>query len=192
MDNRLPSELPLSLLVTDRDTIAELCLRREGEPRDDYALEALRIGVLALRQARGQLDADLIQRESQRMLGALEAQLRSHAQAVHQQVGDKLREYFDPQSGRFHERVERLVKQDGELEQMLRRQIGGNDSELCKTLVAHVGDRSPLLKLLSPDESQGLMKALRDMVDVQLTQQRDRVLKEFSLDNKEGASGPVD
>ncbi len=66
----MPSELPLSLLVTDRDTIAELWPRREGDPRDDYALEALRIGVLALRQARGQLDADLIQRESQRMLGA--------------------------------------------------------------------------------------------------------------------------
>src|SRR5688572_18811007 len=79
-NGQLPSELPLSLVVTDRDTIAELWLRREGEPRDDYALEALRIGVLALRQARGQLDADLIQRESQRMLGALEAQLRSHAQ----------------------------------------------------------------------------------------------------------------
>jgi hypothetical protein len=185
--HQLPSSLFLSLTVTDRDTIAELCLRAEGDPRDDYALEALRIGVLALRQARGQLDADLIQRESQRMLGALEGQLRAHAQAVHQQVGDKLREYFDPQSGRFHERVERLVKQDGELEQVLRRQIGSTDSELCKTLLSHVGDNSPLLKLLAPNESQGLMKALRDMVDVQLTQQRDRVLKEFSLDNKEGA-----
>ncbi|MDZ4820201.1 MAG: hypothetical protein SGJ20_14635 [Planctomycetota bacterium] len=183
----LPNTMLLALNITDRDTITELAQRGDGEDRDEYALQALRIGVLALRQARGQLDADLIQRESRQMLGALATQLQSHAQQVQQQLSGALKDYFDPQSGRFHERVERLIKQDGDLEQLLRRQIGGTDSELCKTLVAHVGDRSPLMKLLSPDESQGLMKSLRDTLEFQLTQQRDRVLKEFSLDNKEGA-----
>ncbi|MEX2142316.1 MAG: hypothetical protein WD894_23810 [Pirellulales bacterium] len=183
----LPGSLLLALNVTDRDTIAELYHRPEGELRDEYALQALRIGVLALRQARGQVDGEVIQRESQRMLANLEHQLQSHAAQMQQQLAGSLKEYFDPQSGRFHERVERLIKQDGELEQVLRRQIGGTDSELCKTLLNHVGSGSPLLKLLTPDESQGLLGALRAMVDQQLSQQRERVLKEFSLDNKEGA-----
>jgi hypothetical protein len=183
----LPAELVLVLTVTDRDTIAELCLRPEGEPREEYTLQALRIGVLALRQARGQLDGDVIQRESQRMLASLQHQLQSHANLMQQQLTGSLMEYFDPKNGRFHERIERLIKQDGELEQVLRRQIGSTDSELCKTLVSHVGDGSPLLKLLTPDESQGLLKVLREMVDGQLALQRDRVLREFSLDNKEGA-----
>ena len=43
------------------------------------------------------------------------------------------------------------------------------------------------MRLLSPNESQGLMKTLRDTLEVQLSNQRDRVLREFSLDNKEGA-----
>jgi hypothetical protein len=183
----LPATLLLALNVTDRDTIAELYHRPEGELRDEYALQALRIGVLALRQARGQVDGEVIQRESQRMLANLEHQLQSHAAQMQQQLAGSLKEYFDPQSGRFHERVERLIKQDGELEQVLRRQIGGTDSELCKTLLNHVGSGSPLLKLLTPDESQGLLGALRAMVDQQLSQQREKVLKEFSLDNKEGA-----
>jgi hypothetical protein len=183
----LPVELVLQLNVTDRDTIAELCQRPDGDLRDDYALQALRIGILALRQARGQLDADVIQRESQRMLGNLQNQLQSHAIQLQQQLSGSLKEYFDPQSGRFQERIERLIKQDGELEQMLRRQIGGTDSELCKTLLNHVGDGSPLLKLLSPDESKGVLGAIRATVDEQLGQQRERVLNEFSLDNKEGA-----
>jgi hypothetical protein len=183
----IPATFFLELRVTDRDTIAELCLRPEGEPREEYALQALRIGVLALRQARGQIDTDAIERESQRMLANLQHQLQSHAAQMQQQLAGSLKEYFDPESGRFHERVERLIKQDGELEQVLRRQIGSTDSELCKTLVNHLGDKSPLVKLLTPDESQGLFKALRDMVDAQLAFQRDRVLREFSLDNKEGA-----
>jgi hypothetical protein len=98
-----------------------------------------------------------------------------------------LKEYFDPQSGRFHERVEQLVRKDGELEQLLRRQIGGEDSQLCKTLLAHFGQDSPLVKLLSPHESQGLLAALRQTLEAQLAAQRDHVLREFSLDNKEGA-----
>jgi hypothetical protein len=183
----IPFELLLRLTITDRDSIAELCQRAEGEEREEYALQALRIGVLALRQARGQLDADVIQRESQRMLASLAHQLDSHATLMQRQLAGSLQEYFDPKNGRFQERIERLIKQDGELEQVLRRQVGEKDSELCKTLVNHIGDGSPLLKLLTPDESKGLLGALRTVVDGQLAQQREHVLREFSLDNKEGA-----
>jgi len=45
-----------------------------------------------------------------------------------------LKEYFDPKSGRLAERLGRLVKRDGELEQVLRRHVGGDSSELAQTL----------------------------------------------------------
>lgn len=185
--NEFFSGLELNLTVTDRDTIEELAIYPGGEQREAFALNALRIGVLALRQARGRIDADLIQRETQRMLTLLEGQLSAHAAQAHEKLSSSLKEYFDPTSGRFHERVQQLVKSDGDLVQLLRRQFGGEDSELCKTLVAHVGQQSPLMKLLSPTESQGLLVALKNTVEAQLTNQRDHVLKEFSLDNKDGA-----
>jgi len=50
-----------------------------------------------------------------------------------------------------------------------------------------LGENSQLMKLLSPDQSQGLLAALRSNVEGQLTQQRDHILKEFSLDNPESA-----
>ncbi len=180
-------ELELQLTVTDRDTIDDLTTYADGDEREQFALNALRIGVLALRQARGRVDADLIQRETQRMLAALQAQLTAHTAQTHEKLSGSLKEYFDPASGRFHERVQQLVKQDGELERLLRRQIGGEDSELCKTLISHVGQQSPLMKLLGPNESQGLLAALKQTLETQLNSQRDHVLREFSLDNKEGA-----
>ena len=102
-------------------------------------------------------------------------------------VNTQLREYFDPDSGRFNERVKRLVSRDGELEQVLRRQIGTQDSELAKTLLHHFGEKSPLMKRLSPTESDGLVGALRGVVEEQLRSQREKVLSEFSLDNAQGA-----
>ncbi len=65
--------------------------------------------------------------------------------------------------------------------------IDGENSLFARTLVAHVGRDSPLMKQLDPQQSQGLLAVLKQTVDVQLTQQRDQVLKEFSLDNKQGA-----
>jgi gas vesicle protein len=183
----LPFSLHLELLVQDPETIAELHRYPEGPERDRFALVALRVGVLALRAARGQLDGDTIRREAQHLLQSLQDRLTDHGRAVHERVTTVLREYFDPQNGRFQERVDRLVRRDGELETLLRRLVGSEDSELCKTLLAHLGTDSPLMRLLSPDQSQGLLAALRKTLEEQLLAQREHVLQQFSLDNRESA-----
>jgi hypothetical protein len=185
--SELPFRLPLELTVEDADSIAELCQYPEGEERERFALNALRIGILALRQARGQIDGEQIRRESERLLLSLEGQLREHSTGIHDRLTGALGEYFDPKSGRFQERVNRLICKDGELEELLRRQVGGESSELGRTLAAHFGQESPLFKMLSPNESAGLMQALRDTLGDQLMQQRERILSEFSLNNKESA-----
>jgi len=183
----LPLTLHLDLVIQNPETIAELCMHPEGEPRERFALEALRIGVLALKTARGQLDGDLIRRESDRLLQSLHNRLESHSQLIHDRLTTSLKEYFDPNGGRFQERVDRLIRKDGELEQLLRRQIGSEDSEMCKALSTHLGEESPLLQQLNPDESKGVLAALRGTLDEQLQLQRNQVLGQFSLDNKDGA-----
>ncbi|MBM3969660.1 MAG: hypothetical protein FJ302_07330 [Planctomycetes bacterium] len=185
--SELPYSMALELVVHDPGVIAELSQHPEGEPRDEFAVNALRIGVLAMRQARGQIDIEAVRRESERLLEGLQDRLVNHSQSMQERLASVLKEYFDPQSGRFPERVERLVKKDGDLEQLLRRQIGNSDSELCKTLTNHFGEDSPLMKQLGPDQSKGLLGALRETLEGQLTSQREHVLSQFSLDNKEGA-----
>lgn len=186
-ERELPDSLPIALEVDDRESIAALVQFDEGPDREQFALKALRIGVLALGQARGQIDVQAVRSECERMLTTLQAQFREHASSVHGNFARTLQDYFDPQNGRFQDRVERLIRRDGELEQVLRRQIGQDDSQLAKTLAAHFGTESPLMKRLSPSESEGLLCALRETVEKQLTTQRETVLKEFSLDNAGGA-----
>jgi hypothetical protein len=187
ISNELPFSLILELTVDDPDTVAELCRHMEGEEREQFALKALRIGVLALRQARGQIDGEVVRRESERLLAAMQSRLGEHSNCVQDRLSGLLRDYFDPSSGRFQERCDRLVRKDGDLEQLLRRQIGNADSELCRTLTSHFGEESPLMKMLSPDQSQGLLATLRQTLDEQLTQQREHVLRQFSLDAKDSA-----
>ncbi len=182
-DRELPYSLQLELLVQDPDVIRALEEYDEGEPRNNYALEALKIGVLALRHVGGQAVADLIRREVKGMQQALE----QHRQSAQSQLADTLKQYFDPRDGRFTDRVQRLVADDGELATLLKRQIDGDNSQLARTLVAHVGHESPLMRQLDPEQSKGLLATLRQTVEKQLAEQRDQVLREFSLDTEDGA-----
>lgn len=70
---------------------------------------------------------------------------------------------------------------------MLKGQIEGENSQLSRTLLTHVGRESQLMRILDPQQSEGLLSTLKKAVDVQLNEQRDHVLKEFSLDDKKSA-----
>ena len=116
--------------------------------------------------------------------------LERHEQGVVRQIGGCLGEYFDPNSGLFTQRVRGLVGQGeeaGELERIIRRQVEGDGSLLSKTLVAHVGDSSPLMRILDPQSAGGLVALLAQATETTLTEQRERTLREFTLDNGDGA-----
>jgi hypothetical protein len=187
--NDIAGELPilLELLIHDREVIRALSEYPEGEARNQYAAEALKIGVVALRHVGGMITADQFRRDGDRVLGDLQKSLEEHKHTVQLQLENKLKEYFDPKDGRFTDRVQRLVAYDGELSQLLKGFIDGENSLFARTMLTHVGRDSALMKLLDPQQSDGLLTCLRKTVDEQLLQQRDHLLKEFSLDNKDGA-----
>ncbi len=183
----VPEAIHIDLFVTDSDSIRELTIRQAGRERDEYSLSALRIGLLSLKHARGQVDADAVKREGDRLLLDLGNSFESYRTQLHDNVTSVLKDYFDPTNGRFQERLERLIRKDGDLEQLLRRQIGVDGSELAKTLSAHVGEHSPIMNMLDPEESGGLVQAVRSSAEDVLQAQRERILSEFSLDNKDSA-----
>ena len=175
--------LELRLHVYDSELIDELNSFGEGRERNDFAIRAMKIGAIALRQAQGRIDADLIRQEGELFVQKMGSALDRHQSSVTEQITQCLKDYFDPDSGRFNERVKRLVDRDGELEQVIRRQVEGDGSTLVKTLSAHVGSDSPLMHLLDPDASNGLIKQLTHSTG----EQQEKILQEFSLDHPEGA-----
>jgi hypothetical protein len=187
IDGDLPHQLPLELLIDDREVIRALVAHAEGDERNQYAAEALKIGVLAMRHVSGQLNTDTFRREGDQFIVGLQKTLDQHKLGIYDQLENKLKEYFDPKDGRFSDRVQRLVAHDGELSVLIKSFVDGENSMFARTLVSHVGRDSAIMKMLDPRQSDGLLTSLSKTVDDQLTQQRDHLLKEFSLDNKDGA-----
>lgn len=48
--------------------------------------------------------------------------------------------YFDPISGQLTQRLNRLVRRDGELDELLHRHLGEDSSTVAHTLATHVGE----------------------------------------------------
>src|SRR5437867_608452 len=181
-----PDRIKLHLEVTDPEVVKELSRFDEGPDRDDYAASAIRLGVLALRQARGEVDAAAIRREGERLVGEVRRELQAHASEVTGEIASALRQYLDPSTGALPQRLESLIKTEGELDSVLTRHLGCNGS-LARTLAEHVGERSPLIRKLSPDDAAGFLQQLESAITPVLDGQRQRVLDEFTLDRPDSA-----
>lgn len=183
----LPRELELTLIVSDPEVISELHSREEGDERDRFALSALRIGILSLRQASGFVDAMMIREEGAHLLDSVRATLADHATNCVGSIATSLKHYLDPESGQLPQRLSRLVKKDGEIDELLNRHLGDNTSTVAQTLAKHVGEQSPLFKMLSPDQANGLIVTLGKALETALGTQREQILKDFTLDDKNSA-----
>jgi hypothetical protein len=167
--------------------VHELERRSAGPERELFALQALRIGVLVLRQASGALDTQSIQREGERMLGAVREALSTHTTQTTSAVAHILGTYLDPASGSLPQRLERLVRRDGELETLLANHLDGDRSTIAQTLARKVGEDSALFKLLSPTSAEGLVATLSGAIEDSLRVQREEILRQFSLDRSDSA-----
>ena len=127
LNGELPFAIQLELYVDDRDVVAELEKHPEGPEREEFALEALKIGVLALRRASTAFDGEFIQRETSRLLESLKQQLDEHSRSAHDRLNHSLKEYFDPKDGRFSQRVQSLTAADGDLSRLLSGCLDGDD-----------------------------------------------------------------
>jgi hypothetical protein len=179
--------IALTLEVSDPEVLAELRRHTDADERDRHALAALRVGFLALRAASGQIDAASIREAGQELVGQVRELLSARATETSERVASALTQYLDPQSGLLPQRLQALVREDGELERLLRAHVGADDSMLARSLATHLGEGSPIFKLLSPTDANGLRAQLARSLEDALAEQRRHILREFSLDHKDSA-----
>ena len=176
----------LSLVVSDPTVVAELRRLPAGIARQRFALDALRIGVLSMRAASGELDVRAIRDSGQQLVLELRGLLSERGTALTATMADALARYFDPATGVVTQKLERLTKDGGDLERVLRQHVG-DESTLVRTLAAQVGEESPLFRMLSPEEASGVRAQIERTVGDALRTQSEQVLQQFSLDRKDSA-----
>ncbi|MBI5270760.1 MAG: hypothetical protein HY856_13895 [Burkholderiales bacterium] len=177
----------VTFAVSDPEVLLALSEYQDGSARTNFLVTALKVGVLALKAARGTLDSDTLRREGDRVMEELGTRLNTWRSKFEERVTGSLTHYFDPQSGTFVDRVNRLVRDDGELASVVRRQVMDAQNTLSKVFEQFVGENSQLLRALDPEGDNHLLAALRQTLDGAVRAQNDAILGQFSLDNKNSA-----
>lgn len=177
----------VTFAVSDPEVLLALSEYQDGSAKTNFMVTALKVGVLALKAAKGTLDSDTLRREGDRVMEELGTRLNSWRAKLEERVSGSLSHYFDPQAGTFTERVNRLTHDEGELATVVRRQVVEAQGSLSKVFEQFVGENSQLLKMLDPEGDNKLLQAMRATLDGAVQAQNEAILAQFSLDNKGGA-----
>lgn len=178
--------LSLTLDITDPEVVGELQRYESATERNRYALTALRVGVLALKQAGVHVDTEKLRNEGERLVELVEHRLESHANSLDKTLQTELAKYF-ADDGKLSERVKALIGDDGQLAGVLEKHLTGDNSLLAKQLAEAVGKDSDLMKYLSSDQQNGLVQTITRIAQERLEEQSTKVLGEFDLNNEQGA-----
>lgn len=179
--------LYVNMVLSDPEVVLAAREYPDGRARTEFLQTALKIGVLSLRTARGVIDGDAVRKEGERLMTALSERLNGWRDGMERQVLSSLGTYFDPKTGLFVDRVERLVKSDGELATLMQTQVMDAQKSLSGLFDQFIKDNTQLLQALDPSEENQLIGAMKKAVDGVMQAANLQVVSQFSLDNKDGA-----
>lgn len=178
----------IAACVRDRraDSIALFGDLNEGQ-RKQLVIDAWSIGLRALYNARSAAQEATLKDIGASLVSDIDRQLGAHVKNQQSQIAEVLARYFDPKDGHVPQRLAGFLNDDGVLARVLDRYLGPANSVLAETLARQVGEASPLLKKLSPTDSEGVIKTLELQLRTVLRDGHSEVLKALDPLNDDGA-----
>ena len=182
-----PETVHVDLEINDPMVVASILALPRGRERDLFVERALRIGVLAINQAAGQIDTHALRDEGGRLVHELTRLIDGYRERTNEELEGVLKNYFNPQDGRFTQNVERLVRKDGDLERVLREHVESSQRGIKQTIDQLVGQESPIVRLLNPGDANTFFNHLTSTANQVIQAQNEKILEQFSLDVPESA-----
>ena len=170
------TEQTLTACIEDgrQDVVARFSMLTESQ-RHELARESWRIGLIAVLTAHASAQEAKLADVGKTLIEDVERQLRVYIERNEQGIKNVLDRFFDPKDGQVTERLHAFVSDRGVLANKLQEFVGGEGSVLAQTLSRQVGENSPLLKRLSPTESEGVIQLLEKKVGEALAANRAEV-----------------
>jgi hypothetical protein len=171
MANETPGgQLDVTVLFSSEVVAAEVRDRRHDtlalfgdlteNQREQVVYDAWSIGLRALSNAHAAAQEARLQDIGDALISDIDRQLRKHVEAQQQTITAVLGRFFDAKDGQVTQRLAAFVDDQGVLARLLDKYLAPQNSVLAQSLAKQVGENSPLLKRLSPTDSEGLVKVL--------------------------------
>jgi hypothetical protein len=165
------SVVQLSLEVREPLLVAHFQPYEEPE-RSAKALEALKVGVIALQTACPTLETQIVKDQFAEM---------------QEEFGEALERFFAENDGVVPRSLRDAFGEKGALPQFFQRYFDPENGKLVRLMDGQIGPASKFGKVLDPRNKDGLIAKIEEKVKQLVEQKLDEVLGEFSLDDDASA-----
>lgn len=179
---KLPTELSLKLTVKDENIIKYL-ISYESPQREDKALEALKVGVIAILSASPSLDTRVVEEK----FNKIEKSLQSYSDAFKKSLEEDLKKYFEKEKGDVPAAINSALGEKGALSVLLGEYFNAESGKVSLLLQKELGPGSSFLKTLDPNNKESVISKIEQAVNNKLKETTDGLTDQFSLD-KDGSS----
>jgi hypothetical protein len=155
--------------------------------RVGLATDAWTIGLRALTNAYRQAEEARLGDIGKELLEDVDQQLGAYVERQNNALVDVLHRYFDPKDGKIAQRIDGFVQDGGELSRVLGGYFSPEHGALARTLAQQLGENSPLLRRLSPTDSQGVVCLIEKKIEEQLRRNNDALSKALDPLAEDGA-----
>jgi hypothetical protein len=179
-DQNLPvSALDLTLIVSDPTVVSYLSQFDKEETQCEKALEAMKVGVIAIQSASPSLDTQVVQVK----FAEVEGRIREQLTDFQAKVKNDLQRYFEEHNGVVPRSIDGIFGNNGSLTRTFQLFFDPTEGRLCRLMQAQIGSESSFGKALDPENKQGLVALIEARVQEQVEAKLDEVLQQFSLDH---------
>jgi len=172
------ASLDLNLVINDRNVLAYLSQFEDEEIQCEKAVEALKVGVIAIQSASPTLDTQVVQAK----FAEVESRMKEQMAECQKKVADDLVRYFAEKDGVVPRSIDGIFGEKGAVTRTLHTFFDPTDGRLSRLMQAQIGPQSSFGKALDPQNKQGVIALIETRVHELVEAKLDEVLQEFSLD----------
>ncbi len=185
-NQNIPPELSVTLTLQDHDVVKYLS-KYEGKRREEKALEALKIGVVAILSASPSLDTKIVEEK----FNELDSKLREYAESFKKELGDDLRKYFEKEKGDIPATLNSFFGERGLLAEALKDYFDKKTGRISLLLQEELGPGSSFFKSLDPENKESVISRIEALVSQKLSETAQGVIGQFSLDKDDSGMSRI-
>ncbi|GAB6281074.1 MAG: hypothetical protein STSR0007_12290 [Thermovirga sp.] len=169
----------LELSITDNNVI-DFLFQFPEETRSLKAMEAMKVGVIAIRSASPTLDTRVVEEKFRE----IQSRIAGDVSDFREELKNKLEQYFRSEGGTVPAFIERHFGEDGKIARILESYFGSERGKLVSLLEEQVGPESFLGRRMDPENREGLVNQVEKTVEELLRQNTAQLRSTFSLDDE--------
>jgi hypothetical protein len=155
--------------------------------RTGLVTDAWSIGLRALTNAYKQAEESRLADIGKTLKEDVEKQLGAYIEKQQSTFVQVLARYFDPRDGQVVARLEGFLRDEGDLAKTMERFLAPEHGALAQTLARELGENSPLLRRLSPTDSEGVLFLLEAKLREALAENQAEVARALDPVAEDGA-----